>query len=596
MPEILTESFCERCGTRYTFESAAPTKTKRLGRFKTTAKGLKNYVMSDDTSLDEAMAAARSDDEREQTSQQLDAFHATFNFCMTCRQYTCGNCWNEVEGRCLTCAPHLGHEIMPAPFPELPAASAPIELEAWPEIDLPTESEPAVAAADAVADVDALERLDRLSAAQEDVVPQWLVAAEADARAHADVLDSDEMPAAASAEVAEPPVDVHPAASEPVVAAAAAELTPEPVEALAPEPVAEAPAVEDRPAAEPITAAAEVEGIAAFGGAGASEPDAIAEPVAAEAVAAEAVAAEPVAAEPAPMAAEPAPMAGEAEPAAPEEVEDRAAAAALATTALLGRFRAGQSIDAELEAYEAAVAASEAAITAKILQSRPSDQAAPDAPEPVAASAEPTQEPVAATAEPIVTAEPVEAVAEPVAQAPAPVDATVEPAAAAPAELPAPAPEPAPARPPTPAPAPAPEPEPVAAAAEATPEAPRTDVVQQPTWRIVAPDPTVPATNGHPPDALPAAATAVPPVPQPEAPPQWPTSPEWPQPNPALLAQRTVAPSPAMEALWAASARDVVAPLQGGAVAVGGVQPCNSCGLSLSANARFCRRCGTRQG
>src|SRR5262245_50458755 len=136
MPEILTESFCERCGTRYTFESAAPAKTKRgIGRFKTTAKGLKNYVMSDDTSLDEAMAAARSDDEREQTTQQLDAFHATFNFCMTCRQYTCGNCWNEAEGRCLTCAPHLGHEILPAPFPELPVASAPV-LEAWPQADL----------------------------------------------------------------------------------------------------------------------------------------------------------------------------------------------------------------------------------------------------------------------------------------------------------------------------------------------------------------------------------------------------------------------------------------------------------------------------
>jgi len=51
MPEILTESFCERCGTRYTFESAAPKKTARLGKFKTTAKGLRNYVMSDDTSL-----------------------------------------------------------------------------------------------------------------------------------------------------------------------------------------------------------------------------------------------------------------------------------------------------------------------------------------------------------------------------------------------------------------------------------------------------------------------------------------------------------------------------------------------------------------
>ena len=62
------------------------------------------------------MAAARNETDREQTSQQLDAFHKTFNFCMTCRQYTCGNCWNEAEGRCLSCAPNLGQEIMPAPF------------------------------------------------------------------------------------------------------------------------------------------------------------------------------------------------------------------------------------------------------------------------------------------------------------------------------------------------------------------------------------------------------------------------------------------------------------------------------------------------
>ena len=73
------------------------------------------------------MAAARSETDREVTSQQLDAFHKTFNFCMTCRQYTCGNCWNEAEGRCLTCAPHLGHEIMPAPFPRPrpPTATSP---------------------------------------------------------------------------------------------------------------------------------------------------------------------------------------------------------------------------------------------------------------------------------------------------------------------------------------------------------------------------------------------------------------------------------------------------------------------------------------
>ncbi|HEY0444157.1 MAG TPA: hypothetical protein VGC90_08045, partial [Candidatus Limnocylindrales bacterium] len=106
MPEILTESFCERCGTRYTFESAAPA-GKRLGKFKVLSKGLKNFVLDDESSLDEALAAARGEKDREATSEQLDAFHKTFNFCMTCRQYTCANCWNDAEGRCLTCAPQL---------------------------------------------------------------------------------------------------------------------------------------------------------------------------------------------------------------------------------------------------------------------------------------------------------------------------------------------------------------------------------------------------------------------------------------------------------------------------------------------------------
>ena len=88
------------------------------------SRGLKNFVLSDDTSMDEAMAAARNETDREQTAHQLDAFHKTFNFCMSCRQYTCGNCWNEADGRCLSCAPHLGHEILPAPFSNIGAGGA----------------------------------------------------------------------------------------------------------------------------------------------------------------------------------------------------------------------------------------------------------------------------------------------------------------------------------------------------------------------------------------------------------------------------------------------------------------------------------------
>jgi hypothetical protein len=108
--------------------------------------------------------------------------------------------------------------------------------------------------------------------------------------------------------------------------------------------------------------------------------------------------------------------------------------------------------------------------------------------------------------------------------------------------------------------------------------------------------------NGHPPaePSLPAAASAAPQMPPAPpahpAEPQWPAAPEWPQAQPSLpfLADRAVSQSAATEALWAASARDVVAHPPG--TPVGGVQPCSSCGLSLSATARFCRRCGTRQG
>ena len=154
MPEILTESFCERCGTRYTFESSA-SRAKPLRGLKTLGKGLRNFVLSDDSSMDEAMAAARSEAERDVTSRQLDAFHSTFNFCMSCRQYTCANCWNETEGQCLSCSPLVGHEAMPAPFPavdmtaqaigapvngtpEAPAFEAPT---AWPVLDLEAEAE-----------------------------------------------------------------------------------------------------------------------------------------------------------------------------------------------------------------------------------------------------------------------------------------------------------------------------------------------------------------------------------------------------------------------------------------------------------------------
>jgi ribosomal protein L40E len=100
----LTDSYCERCGTRYTF-GPSPTKGPSLANARLLAKGLKNFVMTDGTSMDEAMAAARIDATKDESSRATEEFHRTFNFCMTCRQYACDKCWNDNQGACLSCAP-----------------------------------------------------------------------------------------------------------------------------------------------------------------------------------------------------------------------------------------------------------------------------------------------------------------------------------------------------------------------------------------------------------------------------------------------------------------------------------------------------------
>jgi hypothetical protein len=590
MPEILTESFCERCGTRYTFESAAPRKIRRLGKFKTLSQGLKTYVLSDETSMDEAMALARSDQEREATAQQLDAFHATFNFCMTCRQYTCGNCWNQAEGRCLTCAP-LDEAMFQAPFPdEAPVEPIGISADAWPTADLPP-LEPV--AADHGGNGSGLIGADDLAAEP--------IAAEA---------------FAPEAVVAEP------VAAEPVAS----------------EPVASEPAPDERVAAEPVAATARDLWPAEDDDPGAHfsflrvEPDP-SEPVAAEAFVTEAAvdeATEPAFLASEPTAAQAASPAGAAVEPLPDGLEERASDLATRTSKLLGRFRPGQNIDAELEAFEAGfgeaptasvkteddragktaasveVTADEApaatsvetllelAVQAEAIDVEPEPIAAEPEPEPVAAAPEP--EPVAAAPEP----EPVAAAPEPepepvaVAAEPEPIAAALEPEPVAVAAEPEPEPEPVSAAP-EPEPvaasaAPEPEPQPTPAAVEPT----RDDRVPQPTWRIFAPEPGAP--GGVPPVDVPVSPPA-PPAHSPfaSAEPQWPTQPALEDsPSMALLAKGARQSS---DALWAASSREVLAPLAPGpAVVTAAVQPCSSCGLSLSATARFCRRCGTRQG
>ncbi len=554
MAEILTESFCERCGTRYTFESAAP--KARLKGLKVMSRGFRNFVLSDDTSMDEAMAAARNETDREQTSQQLDAFHKTFNFCMSCRQYTCGNCWNEAEGRCLSCAPNLGHEVMPAPFANATAAgmigleeagpasvqdrnvydlaSAPAEPLAWPTSDLMREAEAAAApepTSDVASEVStpdgAFETAIEAAGAEPAFAADVAEAAEAASAGDGARLVDETLPedesfdfaarfAAVTATAGTVADDEEPDA-EPTVAG----------------PEFHAPTIDEAEVATTEVATTEVAAVEADSAAGA---DGLDHPAAAAAAAA------------------------------------AAATAAANTTDLLQRFRPGQSLDDEIAAYErehAADAAETAAAAAATAQPQP---------EPIVAEPAP---PVAATAPEPVYEPPVPLYPEPDA---APAE-TFEPEPFAAAE-----PEPAPSWPEPVAAEPI-EPGPAFPAAD-----PRVDYVPQPTWQIVAPE--TPPTNGVP----------TPPLQQPSQPPTDAIAasgePQWPDRDAAAglpFLGRPAAATGGIDALWAASAQEVSTVSQVPQVGVapvkpGGVQPCVSCGLSLSANARFCRRCGTRQG
>ena len=128
MLDTLTESFCERCGTRYEF--AAPEKLTPMRKTRGVIAGLKNYIMSQDSLSDSVNDAMRSQAEV-LASKQLDAFHDSFSFCIDCRQYTCTNCWNDDAGRCQSCQP------LPQPTATWVVPSAEAQSSTpWPVTDL----------------------------------------------------------------------------------------------------------------------------------------------------------------------------------------------------------------------------------------------------------------------------------------------------------------------------------------------------------------------------------------------------------------------------------------------------------------------------
>ncbi len=528
MAEILTESFCERCGTRYTFESPKPRRLG-VGQIRTLTRGVRNFVANDSSSFADAMAAARDDESRVASQRQLDAFRDTFNFCMGCRQYTCRNCWNERASECLSCAPDLTPNVHPDAIQE-PAAVGTREPAhgngaepAWPTADIRPSDTVITSSAGLLAP-----------------------------------MGAPEMVAAAAA--LEPALTAIAPAIAPEPMAIAPEPAPEPMEiasAIAPEPMAIAPEIlpEIAPEILPEIAPEILPEIA-------PEPMAIA-PEPAEVVA------------PVPEAAKPAAAAA----ATPSEIELTSAELDAVTRALTRHVLAPAEARSVASAPETGAASGPAqAATTSPLPAEPvanaraatrsllrrfrprSERAIRTTSPPASASvaARPAFEEIAAAA------------AAPAAIPAAPAD--LAPAAAAdllrsaPGEAAAPPPEPATADTP----------------AEAEPVSPPADHVAQPIWRIVAPESGSPAEPPPPPgrwiapppsgrrsaDAMPSATWAA----------------------------RVATARPLESPVWAASSNDIVAAGSSGAARPVSIQACVTCGLSLSANARFCRRCGSRQG
>ena len=557
MAEILTESFCERCGTRYTFESAAPT-GKRLGKFKVLSKGLKNFVLDDEASLDEALAAARGESDRETTTEQLDAFHKTFKFCMECRQYTCANCWNDLAGRCLTCAPGNGRETLDLTFPTLsvaPAVPEPpqqwpqVDVAAWPTADVKRPPEPATgpslvsrleAAAGPLDPPVREEAIAEPAAPEVPVEPSWPTEPLPGADDIEQVAAEDQRDADESSDL-----DV----SDPRLVALASMADRDGDTGDAPVSLAGADFDEVGALGDGSELEADDEGV----------PESDTDPHILARLASIAAPPDvrsgsrrgaihrdqPVSPDLINRVRQPA-----ASPADPAVEGDRAAAASVRTSELLRRFRPGQSLDAALDAFESALGDG-------------SDVSGPTAAPPVAGAEPETHDEPTAEADELDADDALAAQAEEPWFEPQPDVAADEPAAR--------------------------EPEMIGLEA---PASPRDDRVDVPTWRITSPErPTqVPARPRPVPDKpFPAAASRQPANP-PE--PQWPRQPT--TDSLAFLASRDARGS--ADAIWAASSRDVLAPPTAGDAPPAGIQSCVSCGLSLSATARFCRRCGTRQG
>ena len=81
-----------------TRSSRSSKRRKPLSKIGTFGRGIKHFVSDPGSTLDEAFAVARSETEQRSTQTALEAFHQTFNFCLSCRQYTCARLLERRRG------------------------------------------------------------------------------------------------------------------------------------------------------------------------------------------------------------------------------------------------------------------------------------------------------------------------------------------------------------------------------------------------------------------------------------------------------------------------------------------------------------------
>jgi hypothetical protein len=71
MTELLTESFCERCGTRY--ELGTPEPMNRTRKTRGLVTGLRQFILSDTDSLSDSISDAMRAEEEALAAHQIDA-------------------------------------------------------------------------------------------------------------------------------------------------------------------------------------------------------------------------------------------------------------------------------------------------------------------------------------------------------------------------------------------------------------------------------------------------------------------------------------------------------------------------------------------